>query len=94
MDPFHPAGSFVNLPNARTPVSDRRHEHDLRLPLDAERRFFRERQLTDRRLLPPDDRRVQRSGRYGTKVGEVEFDLANFLGSNHHIINDLADGWI
>ncbi|WP_406697341.1 Ig-like domain-containing protein [Singulisphaera sp. Ch08] len=85
-DPFHPAGSFVNLPDGATPVSievtNTTYAYlsmlngDFSVSAFAAGDFFR---LTIEGYTGPDGT--------GTKVGEVDFDLANFLGSNHYIIN-------
>ncbi|SIO59718.1 Ig-like domain (group 2) [Singulisphaera sp. GP187] len=85
-DPFHPAGSFVNLPDGATPVSievtNTTYAYlsmlngDTFVSAFGAGDFLR---LTIEGYTGPNGT--------GTKIGEVDFDLANFLGSNHSIIN-------
>ncbi|MHC5540916.1 DUF4465 domain-containing protein, partial [Singulisphaera rosea] len=85
-DPFHPADTFVNLPNGATPqsiqVTNTTYTYltmlngDLFTPKFGSGDFF---------LLTIDG--FTGASGTGTKVGEVDFYLANFQGTNAYIVN-------
>jgi|GEM_PF-1148487 len=86
VDPFHPDDSFVNLPEGATPVS-----------IDITNTTYAYLTMRDGSLFTSpfaagDYFRLTIEGYTGpegtgTKVGEVDFDLANYLGTNHYIVN-------
>ena len=85
-DPFHPADSFVNLASGTTPVSIQvtNTTYAYLSMLDGD--LFESAFSTGDYFLLTIAGYSGPEGT-GTKVGEVDFYLANFIGSNDYIIN-------
>jgi hypothetical protein len=85
-DPFNPAGSYINLAPGMTPESVQvtNTTYDYLSMLNGDQ-FAKKFGPGDFLLL--DVRGYTGPEGTGTKVGEVDFYLANFLGSNAYIIN-------
>jgi hypothetical protein len=85
-DPFHPAGSYINLAPGTTPVSVQvtNTTYDYLSMLNGDQ-FAKKFGPGDYFLL--DVRGYTGPEGTGTQVGSVNFYLANFLGSNSYIVN-------
>jgi MYXO-CTERM domain-containing protein len=85
-DPFNPSGSYINLAPGTTPVSVQvtNTTYDYLSMLNGDQ-FAKKFGPGDYFLL--DVRGYTGLAGTGTQVGEVDFYLANFLGSNSSIIN-------
>jgi hypothetical protein len=85
-DPFHPSSSFVNLAAGSTPVSVQvtNTTYDYLSMLNGDS-FAKQFGAGDFFLLTITG--YDSPGGTGKSVGEVDFYLANFLGSNAYIIN-------